>query len=526
MSGENRDNLGMRLLKKGHKGILRLVFSRTAIITLLFLTNFTLLFLFLFRFSTRWPESYGFNALFTVIMALYLFNSRLDPSAKLTWLVLITTMPIFGTLFYLFTLVDLGHNAMGKRLKQINVETVNALTQDEATLHNLKAYSPHSLALSNYLNRTGCYPVYSDTDVRYFPSGEAKFEALLRELEKAEHFIFLEYFIIDEGIMWGNVLDILARKVQEGVEVRLLYDGNCEFTTLPRNYPQMLRNLGINCRVFSPVTPFVSTHYNYRDHRKIVVIDGHTAFTGGINLADEYINRIERFGHWKDSAIMLKGEAVKSFTLMFLQMWCLPDKTLELGDYLSYPTLPPENSSGFVLPYGDSPLDSERVGHQVYLDILNRAERYVHIMTPYLILDAEMENALKYAAERGVDVALILPGIPDKKIPYALAKTHYKALLSAGVKIYEYSPGFIHAKSFVSDDESAVVGTINLDYRSFSHHFECAAYMQGTDCIADIEQDFEETLKLCRRVSMETVKKEKLRTRLVGYLMKVVAPLL
>lgn len=526
MSGDKQDKLGMRLLKKGHKGILRLVFSRTAVITLLFLTNFTLLFLFLFRFSTLWPEYYGFNALFTVIMALYLFNSHLDPSAKLTWLVLITTMPIFGTLFYLFTLVDLGHNAMGKRCRQINIETGDSLVQDDAVMRKLKSVSPETLALSNYLNRSGCFPIYGNTDVEYFPSGEAKFEALLRELEKAEHFIFLEYFIIDEGIMWGNVLDILARKVKEGVEVRLLYDGNCEFSTLPRRYPQMLKNLGIDCRVFSPVTPFVSTHYNYRDHRKIVVIDGHTAFTGGINLADEYINRIERFGHWKDTAIMLKGEAVKSFTLMFLQMWCIPDKTLELRDYLSYPTYPPEKSSGFVLPYGDSPLDDERVGHQVYLDILNRAERYVHIMTPYLILDAEMENALNYAAKRGVEVSLILPAIPDKKIPYALAKSHYKSLLSAGVKIYEYSPGFIHAKTFVSDDIRAVVGTINLDYRSFSHHFECAAYMHATDCIADIERDFDETLSLCRRVSMETVKKEKLRTKLVGYLMKVVSPLL
>lgn len=526
MSGDSRNNLGMRLLKKGHKGILRLVFSRTAIITLLFLTNFTLLFLFLFRFSTLWPGYYGFNALFTVIMALYLFNSRLDPSAKLTWLVLITTMPIFGTLFYFFSLVDLGHKAMGKRWKQICIETGSALAQDEAVTNMLKAHSPETLALSNYLNRTGCYPVYANTDVEYFPSGEAKYQAMLRELEKAEHFIFLEYFIIDEGIMWGNVLDILARKVKEGVEVRLLYDGNCEFSTLPRSYPQMLRNLGIDCRVFSPVTPFVSTHYNYRDHRKILVIDGHTAFTGGVNLADEYINRVERFGHWKDTAIMLKGEAVRSFTLMFLQMWCIRDKVTELGDYLGYPTLSPENSTGFVLPYGDSPLDDERVGHQVYLDILNRAERYVHIMTPYLILDAEMENALKYAAKRGVDVSLILPAIPDKKIPYALAKSHYKALLSAGVKIYEYTPGFIHAKVFVSDDIKAVVGTINLDYRSFSHHFECAAYMHGSDCIADIGRDFEETLSLCRRVSMETVKKEKLRTKLVGYLMKVVSPLL
>jgi len=525
MPGE-KEKLGLRLLKKSHKGLLRIVFSRTAVITLLFLTNFTLLFLFLFRFSTLWPEYYGLNTLFAVIMALYLFNSQLDPSAKLTWLVLITLLPVFGALFYLFTLTDFGHRAMARRWRESCIETKTALVQPSAAAKNLKAISPDTVALCNYVNQTGCYPVYENTAVEYFPSGEAKYEALLRELEKAEHFIFLEYFILDEGIMWGNVLDILARKAKEGVEVRLLYDGNCEFTTLPRSYPKMLRELGIKCRVFAPVSPFVSTHYNYRDHRKILVIDGHTAFTGGVNLADEYINRIERFGHWKDTAIMLKGEAVQSFTLMFLQMWCMGEKSTVLGDYLSYPTNPPAEAKGFVLPYGDSPLDNERVGHQIYLDIINRSQRYVHIMTPYLILDAEMENALKFAARRGVDVSIILPGIPDKPIPYALAKTHYKALISAGVKIYEYTPGFVHAKVFVSDDIKAVVGTINLDYRSLSHHFECAAYMYGTDCISDIEKDFDQTLQLCRRASMETVKKEKLRIKLTGYLLKVVAPLL
>ena len=525
MPGEN-ENLGLRLLKKGHKGILRLVFSRTAIITLLLLLNFTLLFALFFRFSSYWPEAYGAMAVLTVGMSIYLFNSALDPSAKLTWLVLITLLPVFGTLFYLWTLVDLGHRAMEKRWKQSCIETSDALQQDPALLRELRHSSPECASLHSYLNQSGCYPVYGNTAIEYFPSGEAKFEVMLRELEKAEHFIFLEYFIIDEGLMWGKVLDILARKAKEGVEVRLMYDGSCEFTTLPRRYPKMLNELGIQCRVFSPVSPFVSTHYNYRDHRKILVNDGHTAFTGGVNLADEYINRIERFGHWKDTAIMLKGEAVKSFTLMFLQMWCLGEKRTELSDYLDYPCFPPDKSRGYVLPYGDSPLDGHRVGHQVYLDMLNRAEEYVHIMTPYLILDAEMENALKYAARRGLDVSLILPGIPDKKIPYALAKNHYRSLLSAGVKIYEYSPGFIHAKSLVADGERAVVGTINLDYRSFSHHFECAAYMQDCDCIEDIEADFAETLKLCRRVSMETVKKEKLLVKITGYLMKIVAPLL
>ena len=360
----------------------------------------------------------------------------------------------------------------------------------------------------------------------YFPLGEDKFAEMLRQLEKAEHFIFLEYFIVSEGLMWGEVLEILVRKAQEGVDVRLMYDGTCEFALLPHKYLKLLRERGIQCKVFSPVSPFISTHYNYRDHRKILVIDGHTAFNGGINLSDEYINRVRRFGHWKDTAVMLKGEAVKSFTLMFLQMWNIDERTMEFGKNLVYPASCKENARGYVVPYGDCPLDEDRVGERVYMDILNRAIKYVHIMTPYLILDGEMEGALKYAAERGVEVALVLPGIPDKKLPYALAKTHYPSLLESGVKIYEYTPGFVHAKVFVSDHREAVVGTINLDYRSLYHHFECATYMYGTDCISDIEADFQDMLPKCRRVTPETVQREKWTVKLTGVLMKAASPLL
>ena len=305
----------------------------------------------------------------------------------------------------------------------------------------------------------------------------------------------MEYFIVDEGLMWGKVLEILARKAKEGVDVRVMYDGSCEFALLPRDYPRRLKALGIKCKVFAPVSPFVSTHYNYRDHRKILVIDGHTAFNGGVNLADEYINEKKKFGHWKDVAVMMKGEAVKSFTLMFLQMWGITEKEDETVRFLSYPALPQE-AKGFVIPYGDCPLDNDKLGERVYMDILNRAVQYVHIMTPYLILDGEMETALKFAAEKGVEVALLLPGIPDKVIPYALAKTHYASLIASGVKIYEYTLGFVHAKAFVSDAREAVVGTINLDYRSLYHHFECAAYLYNTDCIAKIEEDFQACLKL------------------------------
>ena len=305
-----------------------------------------------------------------------------------------------------------------------------------------------------------------------------------------------------------------------------MYDGTCEFSTLPHDYPKRLRELGIQCKMFAPVTPFLSTHYNYRDHRKILVIDGHTAFNGGVNLADEYINHIEKHGHWKDTAVMLKGEAVRSFTLMFLQMWNIDEKEPEFDRFLAYPARTPEGTAGYVIPYGDCPLDQDKVGERVYMDLLNRARRYVHIMTPYLILDGEMETALKFAAERGVDVTLMLPGVPDKRIPYALAMTHYASLLDSGVKIYEYTPGFVHAKVFVCDGREAVVGTINLDYRSLYHHFECATYLCGVPCIPQIEEDYQVTLRKCRQVTPQTMREEKLSRKLTGYLLKALAPLL
>ena len=323
--------------------------------------------------------------------------------------------------------------------------------------------------------------------------------------------------------MWGSILKILADKASQGVDVRVMYDGMCEISTLTADYPKRLAKLGIKCKPFSPITPFLSTHYNYRDHRKILVIDGKTAFNGGVNLADEYINREERFGHWKDTAVMLRGSAVRSFTLMFLQMWNLTEEnpSWDECDFTEEAA-----SDGYVIPYCDCPLDGDKVGENVYMDILYRARDHVHIMTPYLILDNELERALRYAAQRGVDVKIILPGIPDKKLAYSLAKTHYKSLISSGVEIYEYTPGFVHAKVFVSDYEKAVVGTINLDYRSLYHHFECATYMYKTSCISDIEKDFDETLSKCRKVTPETIKNEKITYKISGAIMKVLAPLM
>lgn len=517
---------GLLLLKKGQKGIIHAIFSRFGLMLLMMIVQIFILFGIFRWFGEFLPHIFGGTVLFTFIMVICLLNSKMNPTAKITWLVVIMLVPVFGVLLFAYTQSDIGHRALKTRMNQIITETKECIPQSEDTMKRLAEQEPGVARLAHYMQRSGCHPVFENTEVTYFPLGEKKFAEMLKQLEEAKHFIFMEYFIVDEGVMWGQILEILAKKAKEGVDVRVMYDGACEFALLPHDYPKRLRELGIRCKMFAPVSPFVSTHYNYRDHRKILVIDGHTAFNGGVNLADEYINQKEKFGHWKDTAVMLKGEAVKSFTLMFLQMWRVGETADEAKRFLSYPSFPDKEAKGFVIPYGDCPLDDDKLGERVYMDILNRSLSYVHIMTPYLILDGEMETALKFAAERGVDVVLILPGIPDKAVPYALAKTHYASLLSSGVKIYEYTPGFVHAKVFVSDNDEAVVGTINLDYRSLYHHFECATYLYRTNCITAIEADFQETLAKCREVTMDTVRHEKWHVKLTGRLMKAVAPLM
>ena len=514
------------LAKPVKKGIMRLLFSRFFVIAILLVLQIALMVMVYLQFREKLPVLLQLQWLFAFVMIIYLFNNSMDSSAKLTWMLIISLLPLPGAAMLCFTQSNLGHRMETKLVKkQIDI-TKNSLEQPENVIKEIEHDGSGTDDLSRYLNKTGCFPVYDKTSVTYFPLGEKKFEAMLRELEKAEKYIFMEYFIVEEGYMWGRILDILIRKAGEGVEVRVMYDGMCEMSTLKADYWKLLEARGIKAQAFSPIKPVLSSHYNYRDHRKILVIDGKVAFNGGVNLADEYINRIERFGHWKDTAVMIKGPAVESFALMFLQMWNIKSETADYDKWLSMRAEPAEDASGYVMPYCDSPLDKYKAGEAVYIDILYRATDYVHIMSPYLILDGELETALCFAAQRGVDVKLILPGIPDKKVAYSLAKTHYRALHEAGVKIYEYSPGFVHAKVFVSDGIKAVVGTINLDYRSLYHHFECATYMYKTDCIAEIEKDFEETLSKCRTVTSESIRTEKTSYKIIGLFAKMISPLM
>ena len=515
-----------RLAEPRKKGLIHLVFSRFFVILILIALQVALVISFYAWLKQYLPFFSLVLVLFTLGGVIYLFNCGMDSSARLTWMFIIALLPITGVALLAFTQLNVGNRKVRQRVEELIDETSGALPVKEEVLKKFADDGSGTDDLITYLNRSGCFPVYDRTEVTYFPLGENKFAAMLEELKKAEKYIFMEYFIIEEGYMWGEILKILEAKAKAGVDVRVLYDGMLEVSTLPNNYTELLKEHGIKAKVFSPIKPFVSSHYNYRDHRKILVIDGKVAFNGGVNLADEYINEKERFGHWKDTAVMLKGDAAASFALMFLQMWNLDEKTPVFKPYLTDDSGAAARPSGFVIPYCDCPLDADKVGETVYMDILNRAQHYVHIMTPYLILDGELETALKYAAQRGVDVKLILPGIPDKALAYSLAKSHYKRLFGAGVKIYEYTPGFVHAKVFTSDDTKAVVGTINLDYRSLYHHFECATYMYKTACVSDIERDFQETLSKCRAVTAESIKNEKLSYKIMGSLMQFIAPLM
>lgn len=516
-------------MKKARK-LLRIIFGRTAFVVMSLLLQISIL-LAGFRFLSHYMVYiYGGFTLLSAFVILYVVNKDENPSFKLAWIIPITVIPVFGTLLYLFLELQWEGKIINRKLRENISDTQPYLKQNPRYMEQLARTSRSNANLAAYIENSGSYPVYGNTNVKYYPVGEEMFEDMKKELEKAKRFIFMEYFIVERGEMWDSLLEILERKVQEGVEVRFMYDGMCCLVLLPYSYPRELRAKGLKAKMFAPIRPALSTYQNNRDHRKILVIDGHTAFTGGINLADEYINRKVRFGHWKDTGIMVKGDAVTSFTMMFLQMWNITEKEPEdYGRYLRDPEFfyPPELSmEGFVIPYGDSPLDQETVGELVYLDIINTARNYVHIMTPYLILNYELVQALQFAAKRGVETIIIMPHIPDKEYAFLLAKAHYEELIRAGVQIYEYTPGFVHAKVFTSDDEKAVVGTINMDYRSLYLHFECAAYIYRNEVIKDVERDFKETLAKSQVITQEECRHYPWYKKFAGRVLRLFAPLM
>ena len=526
-----RERYGDQSLTMGERAknkIFGVIYGRTAVVLLLLLLQIGIMVFTLTFLENYASYLYGVFVILSMAAVIYIINEKeSNPAFKMTWLLLVLLVPVVGVGFYIYVKMDFGTRYMGKRLQVLRHETEPFMQQNENVVKAMRSSRLANTNLSHFLCHQVGFPTYSNTTAQYFPLGDDKFPVLVEELKKAEKYIFMEYFIVQEGIMWDTVLAILEEKAAEGVEVRFMYDGTCSVSQLPYEYPEELKAKGIRCKVFAPVRPIMTTTQNNRDHRKICVIDGKVAFTGGVNLADEYINKKVRFGHWKDTAIMLKGDAVQSFTMMFLQLWNIDEKEPEL--YRSYLTRKHRNFSretGYMIPYGDSPYDHENVGEEVYIHILNHAKRYVHIMTPYLILDNEMMTALKRAAKSGIEVQIIMPHIPDKPYAFYLAKTYYAELIESGVQIFEYLPGFVHAKVFTSDDDTATVGTVNLDFRSLYLHFECGVFIYHNPVVYDIEQDFQKTLAVSQKVTLTDVKNRSLLIQIYGQLLRLIAPLM
>lgn len=463
--------------------------------------------------------------LFTILSLctiIQIIASDENPIYKLAWILPIAAVPLLGWAIYLIA----GKNRISKKNRKkaeaIYNSTVKNAVQDQKVIEKIE--DDEFLKQVHYIKNTALLPVHTNTQTEYLSPGETFFDKLCEELEKAEKFILMEYFIVQEGKMWDKILDILHRKAKAGVEVKMMYDDLGCIGTLPSKYYKKLEAMGIEVAVVNVFKPSVDTMLNYRDHRKITVIDGNVGFTGGNNLADEYINAYPKHGHWKDSQIMLKGDAVWNLTLIFFQIWQFyHEGKIELENYR-----PTEHydASGFVLPFCDGPLDNHLIGESQYISMITNAKKYCSITTPYLILDNEVVSALRATALSGVKVSIITPGIADKWYVHLLTRHNYRTLVEAGVEIYEYEPGFIHAKTMVCDDEIAIVGTQNFDFRSFYMHFECSALLYKTTSIKDIRKDHLETIAKSKLITLENCRNPHWYVRLLQVILKPFSPLM
>ena len=475
--------------------ILKLLTNRAAYMVLMVLMEIILLAGLARNFAGHLAWIEGALRLFSVVIVLQIIRTSRHLSSDLMWILLIILFPVPGTFMYLF----LGANLISSRtlwnLVKSTADSRRYYEQDPEILREMKLDAPALRGQFRYISDSAGFPFYRNAGFDYYGLGETGYPVMLEELRKAEHFIFLEYFIITEGKMWDGILEILEEKAAQGLDVRVMYDDMGSFMTLSAGYAKRLEKKGVKCVSFNRISPVLNAVMNHRDHRKIMVIDGRTAFSGGVNLADEYINVNSPYGHWKDNVIRVKGEAVWSFTVMFLTHWnALRKEDDDFTKFRAASAPASETPDGYIAPYGETPFNGEIVAQNIYLDILNQANDYCYICTPYLIIDTEMTNALILAARRGVDVRILTPGVPDKKLVWNVTRSFYKGLILGGVKVYEYTPGFVHAKVFVCDDQIATVGTVNLDYRSLYLHFENGAYLYGSEKIADIKRDYLDAL--------------------------------
>ncbi|OLR56376.1 cardiolipin synthase [Hornefia porci] len=501
------------------------IFNRLTITVAIIIVQCVYLAILFFQLTqyASWIEV-GFRVL-SVFVAVYIIWRDYNPAYKIGWIVLIAVLPAMGAVLYLLFGNKRPSRSLKRRLYPLEKLHREDLKQEENI--RMTGIDERLQRTVEYVAEKGPYPAWLHTATRYYEVGDKLFDDMLEDLKKAEHYIFLEYFIIERGRLWDQIFAILKEKAAEGLDVRVIYDDIGSINKLPRHFAHELTASGIRVQAFNPMRPFVSLVYNNRDHRKICVIDGYIGYNGGANIADEYANIIVRFGHWKDSGVRLCGEAVWNYTVMFLNMWnAFRPEDVEYDLFRPHVWHPEEfPSDGIVQPFSDTPLDDENLGENVYMEIVNQARDYVFIYTPYLVPDNEMITALTLAAKRGVDVRLVTPGIPDKKMIYDLTRSHYKTLLEAGVRIYEYTPGFIHAKSFVSDDRIACVGTINIDYRSLYLHFECGTLLIDNSSIMDLRSDAITTFGRSHEITLDNMKTHFFRM-LVAALLRVISPVL
>ena len=496
--------------------IFRFLFSRITVMILAAVAE-VLLIIWGFQFfaeKAAWMEAV--LRVLSVIIAISIINNSRHLSSDMIWILLIVLFPVPGTAAYLLIGANLISSRTYRSLTRENIVSGKYYEQDPEVLKEVEENDPSRKGDFRYLSDHAGFPLYRNQTFDYYKLGEEGYPVMLEELGNAKEFIFLEYFIIEKGKMWDSIHDILKEKAEAGLDVRVMYDDFGSISSIPVSYAKKLEKEGIQCIPFNRVNPVIGAVMNHRDHRKILVIDGKTAFTGGINLADEYINEKEKYGQWKDNCVRVKGEAVWSFTVLFLTSWNALRKTDE--DYrVFYRKAEEGKTDGWIAPYGQNPLSRDSVGQSVYMNILNSAENYVYIFTPYLIIDTDMQNALILACQRGVDVRIITPGIPDKKIIFQITRSFYKPLMEGGVKIYEYTPGFDHAKVFVSDDRVATVGTLNLDYRSLYLHFENGVYLSNVSEIQKIKEDFLDSTEKSHIVSPVDLKENVFHSMFVGF---------
>ncbi|MCL2205514.1 MAG: cardiolipin synthase [Treponema sp.] len=514
---------------------IRIVFKRRLLIISLILAQ--LLFILLFITGAFYAFRYVnfVMAALSIIVCVYIVNKKEKAAYKMTWIFLILLFPLFGGVVYIFFHTQSKPRKLKKQTLAVAARYKSFfLPAGGDVLKEFGEKHRDGMPQAHYLQVYSGFPLYKRTQTLYLNSGESFFHKALEEMQKAKKYIFLEFFILREGKMLGQILDMLEEKAREGLDVRIIYDDLGCFMSLPSNFCESLKSRSIKCMIFNPFKPILSSLQNNRDHRKIISIDGKVAFTGSMNIGDEYINYVERFGYWKDSAIMLQGEAAWSLTLIFLYMWNLERRYSEqddAGDFYPWKNsdgtfaLCTEDSDGYVQPYADSPIDKENVGEHVYIQIINNAKEYVYINTPYLVVDENLLSALSLSAKSGVDVRIITPYRWDKWIVSVVSRSYYRHLINSGVKIYEFTAGFNHSKTFVSDDKVATVGTTNLDFRSLYLHFECGVWLYKTQSVSKVKEDFFNVLSASKEITLKDCSRNAVQ-RVIQDVLRLFAPLM